>query len=156
PPLGSGHFVGARVLVSPTGRGGPPTGRPPPPPQGGVGRLLSVPHVLGNPADKCRLGQQYDALAADMESAAVADFCSAHKVPFACLRAVSDDLATSVPAELADVVAGGRISWPRLMIALLRSPGLLGPLLRLERASRYAAEQLGMALATMLRKPNPS
>jgi adenosylhomocysteine nucleosidase len=114
------------------------------------GRLLTTDRLIGDPAEKRRLGEQHQAAAVDMESAVLAAWCRKHDVPFGCVRAVSDDLHTPLSPKLVGLLAGGRVSWPRLMGAVVTSPGLVGELRRLARQTRHAAEQLGQALGEVL------
>jgi hypothetical protein len=114
------------------------------------GPILSSPHLVTEPEKKLALGQQYGALAVDMESAAFARRCIGDGVPFGCLRAISDDSATPLTPELVALLEGGRVSWKRVAFALCRRPSLLREFMRLARATRKAAKQLGAALGELL------
>ncbi len=114
------------------------------------GRLLTMPRLIGDPAEKLSLGQQHQAAAVDMETAVVARLCSERGVPFGCIRAVSDDLHTSLSPRLVSLLDDGRVSASRLLAAVVRRPRLVGELWRLARHTRLAAEQLGKALAELL------
>jgi hypothetical protein len=85
-----------------------------------------------------------------MESAVLARACRRHGVAFGCVRAVSDAADTALSPGLADLLAGGRVSPPRLLAALARSPRLAVELWQLARATRRAGEQLGAALGELL------
>ncbi len=115
-----------------------------------LGRLLTVPRLVGQPQEKRSLGLQHDAVAVDMESAVVAQRCTKHGIPFGCVRAISDDLQTPLSSQLLSCLAGGRVSPLRLLAVLARSPRLLGELRRLARQTRLAAEQLASALGELL------
>jgi adenosylhomocysteine nucleosidase len=115
------------------------------------GRLLTVPQLLGDPAEKSRLGQQFGAVAVDMETATVARVCSRHGIPFGCVRAISDDLHTALSPRLVSLLAGGRVSPLRVLAAVTAHPRLLGQFWRLARQTRVAARQLGTALDSLLR-----
>jgi nucleoside phosphorylase len=114
------------------------------------GRLLTSARMIGDPAEKLTLGRQHDAVAVDMESAIAAELCSRQGVPFGSLRAISDDAHTALSPRLVSLLAGGRASLWRLLLALARSPRLVGELWRLARHTRLAAEQLGQALGELL------
>jgi adenosylhomocysteine nucleosidase len=114
------------------------------------GRLLTAARIVSDPQQKRDLGRGHDALAVDMESAAVARLCAKAGVPFGCLRAISDDVATPLSPRLAALLSGGRASPLRLAAALARGPGLARELWRLARHTRLAAEQLGKALGELL------
>ncbi len=113
------------------------------------GRILAA-RGIASAQEKQTLGQQYDALAVDMESAAVARLCTKHGVPFGCARVISDEVSTELDPRLLALLAGGRISPLRVLAALARSPGLTGELWRLSKQTRLAAEQLGKALGELL------
>jgi adenosylhomocysteine nucleosidase len=115
------------------------------------GPLLTISGLVADPAEKQRLGQLHRCLAADMESAAVARLCHEHGVPFACLRAISDDAATGLSPGLARVLCGGRVSAWRLLTHLVRRPWGMGELLRLGRDTQHAARTLAMALVGWLK-----
>jgi nucleoside phosphorylase len=114
------------------------------------GRLLSIPALVGDPEEKRRLGRQYNALAVDMETAALARDCSKKGVPFGALRVISDDHSTPLSPRLVDVIKTGRVSPLRLAGAVLRSPRLIGELWRLSGQTRHAAQQLALALGEVL------
>jgi adenosylhomocysteine nucleosidase len=114
------------------------------------GRLLTTSRIVSDPEEKRALGAAHQALSADMESAAVARVCSQHSVPFGCVRAISDDVNSSLSPQLADLLSGGGVSLWRLGAALVRKPLLIGELRRLARDTRFAAEQLAKALGDLL------
>ena len=87
--------------------------------------ILSSPRLVAEPALKRHLGRAHDALAVDMESAVFARICSQRGIPFGCLRAISDDVTTPLSEELVELLAGGRISAGRVVLAFMRRPFLL-------------------------------
>jgi nucleoside phosphorylase len=114
------------------------------------GTVLSAPKLVCDPHEKRRLGQSRQALTVDMESVAFASLCSKCDVPFGCLRAVSDDLDTPLSPVLESLLAGGRVVWWRVLLALLRRPVFLKELLRLRRDTASASARLGEALGELL------
>jgi adenosylhomocysteine nucleosidase len=117
----------------------------------GKGRLLTTPLLVGDPLEKAALGCRHGAVAVDMESAAVARFCAAHAIPFGSIRAISDDVSSSLSPEFIEILSGGGVSILRLCRSLLRSPGLVIELWRLARDTRRASLALAEALWTSLR-----
>jgi adenosylhomocysteine nucleosidase len=148
-PVPVGSVLVAAEVVDADGRHWPttwpvdPCGLP-------VGRLLSVPRLVSDPAEKRRLGQTFGALAVDMESAAVARFASERGLPFGCVRAVSDTVDTGLSPRLLPLLAGGRVRPLKLAGAVVRSPGLVRELARLARDTRRAADRLADALGQLL------
>ncbi|HTU18623.1 MAG TPA: hypothetical protein VMG10_11230 [Gemmataceae bacterium] len=114
-----------------------------------LGRILCVGELASDPREKARLGEQYQALAVDMESAAAAHVCQEHNVPLVCLRVISDDRNTALSPHLVELLRRGRLSWLRLAGTLLRHPRLIGELWRLAGSSRRAAKQL-LAVGSLL------
>ncbi len=110
------------------------------------GRILTVPTLVGYPNEKRRLGEQYQALAVDMESAEAARICQEAEIPFTCLRAISDDSRASLSPRLLEVLQEGTVAPGRLAWAVLCQPGLIGELMRLARDTRRAARRLAEAL----------
>jgi adenosylhomocysteine nucleosidase len=150
-----GHLVAATELVAPPDQVWPVTWCPDLAAElaGTVlhrGRLLCMPELVTDPRDKQRLSEEYRALAVDMETAAVAQFCHAHRVPFGCLRVISDGFDTPLSGRLATLLRGGRVSPVRLAAALARSPALIVEMCRLATATRRAARLLARGLEELL------
>jgi adenosylhomocysteine nucleosidase len=114
------------------------------------GQLLTVAQLAATAQEKRTLGREHEAVALDMESAAVARLCSRHGVPFGCVRAVSDDVQTDLSPQLATLLSGTHAAWWRLPARLARRPRLAAELWRLARDTRHASEQLGKALGELL------
>jgi adenosylhomocysteine nucleosidase len=85
-----------------------------------------------------------------MESAVFAQRCTQAGLPFACVRAISDTVDTSLSPALTTLLAGGSASTWRVLAALARRPALLPELMRLARDTKTASRQLGLALGELL------
>jgi len=85
-----------------------------------------------------------------MESAAAAHFCQARGIPFAAVRAISDDLHTRLSSQLVNLIGGSAARPARVLAALARSPSLLPELWRLARDTRRAARRLADALGHLV------
>jgi adenosylhomocysteine nucleosidase len=95
--------------------------------------------LLQDRAAKASLAAATGALAADMESAAIAAIARDARVPFAALRAVSDAADLGVPQALAaGVTADGEIARLRTFFALAVAPAHWITALRLARGFRAA------------------
>ena len=114
------------------------------------GRLLTAPKIVGKPEDKRALGKQFSAVAVDMESSLLAEQCAKRRIPFGCLRVISDDAQTTLSPQLTQLLSGGNVSSIRAMFALMRNPFLAGEFYRLSKNTRLAAERLGKALGELL------
>jgi adenosylhomocysteine nucleosidase len=111
-------------------------------------RILTVDHLVTDPAEKCQLGESHDAV--DMESAAAETVCAENGVSFLAVRAVSDTLDTALSLELVRLLSGGNVSVLKACGALLRMPNLLGEFLRLARDTKLAARNLADALVRLI------
>ena len=93
---------------------------------------------------KLRYAKQHGAVAADMETAAIAKAAKAANLPFAVVRAVVDDLQSEIPPwVIRAVTPRGRARVSAFTRGLLASPpGDLAHLWRLNRRMRTALEAL--------------
>ena len=115
-------------------------------------RIVTVNDLVATPEAKRRLADQSGAEAADMESAAVAEVCAENGVPFMAVRAVSDDVETSLSPELVQLLANGNVSVWRAIRALVCRPALLGEFRRLARDTKLAARKLAEELVRVVRR----
>ena len=113
--------------------------------------LASTRTILATPQTKRKLHQETGAMAADMESAFLAQWCQEHRIPFVAIRAVSDDANTAVPAVVQGACGrDGTIDLWQLLRQLLRHPGQTAALLRLGRQFQYARDTLVAAADRLL------
>jgi adenosylhomocysteine nucleosidase len=113
-------------------------------------RVLTTTALAATAEEKRALRDKHRALAVDMESTTVARMCSQRGVPFACVRAISDDLDTPLSPRLLSLLRDGRVDPFRLIGSVIIKPRLLGELWKLARQTTYAGEQLGKALGELL------
>lgn len=112
--------------------------------------LVTVGRVLATTAEKQMLAAQFGAIAADMESAAVAAVAREHALPFLAVRAIADPLDMALPeAVLRATDAQGVIHPWRLAARVLRNPGEVRALLQLASHFRAALRTLRSAAHRM-------
>lgn len=113
-----------------------------------VGRLLMTEHIVRTVAEKQALAAKHQALAVDMESAAVAQACrEAHTLCMA-VRAISDDLSADLPAEVLTMLGDtGTVRFGAAVGALWKRPGSIKDMWRLRELGMIAAERLAKFLA---------
>lgn len=142
--------LGPADLVVPDRVGTPEADAPPPdarwlglPRFGRRGRLVSIPRVAGSAAEKRELADRLgaDALAIDLETAALAEVTHRHGVPYLVLRSVSDTVDESMPAFVAKCFReDGSMSRLAVVRSALFRPGrwkiLLAMRRRMARCSR--------------------
>lgn len=108
-----------------------------------AGRLLASHEAVTSAAGKARLFAVTGARAVDMESGAVARVAREFNLPFACLRAICDPAARSLPhAARVALDPSGRISPLRLLASLARTPGQIPELIALGRDAAAARRTL--------------
>jgi adenosylhomocysteine nucleosidase len=158
PELQHGQVIVAREIVDTAGQAwtGDPQHIPPwlsDVPGVRVDRLLCVDHVVRSPEEKLSLGRKHQALAADMESLAVALVCEERKVPFLAVRAISDAVEDRLPAEVEHLL-DQKTTAARLGSALgsiWRRPGSIKDLWQLKESALAASDRLGRLLAGMMK-----
>ena len=108
------------------------------------GRLLTCREPLSSTAAKAHAFRQTGAVAADMESSAIAEVASAERVPFLVVRAIVDTAQDALPevALSATGVGQDRLRLGRLLATIARTPGELPALIRLARRFRSASRAL--------------
>jgi adenosylhomocysteine nucleosidase len=108
------------------------------------GRLLTCREPLGSTAAKALAFRQTGAVAADMESSAIAEVAAAERVPFLVVRAIVDTARDAVPEAALSATGAGRDRprLGRLLANLVLTPGELPALIRLARRYRSASRAL--------------
>jgi hypothetical protein len=107
------------------------------------GPLLASSDIIFTPGAKRQEQERTMAIAADMESAAVAATASIHGVPFCVFRVVADTAADTLPpAAQVGLRQDGTTAYGRVFRAILRDPGQIASLMRLGLASRSAMQVL--------------
>lgn len=125
------------------------------------GTLLSLPSPLLSVDAKGAMRERHQAMAVDMESAAIAAVAREYRIPFIVLRAIVDERGDNLPVELqTSIDAWGRPLAGRLLGSVLRHPALLAHLPALAvrmhkatRALRAAANVAGIELGRQTPQP---
>ncbi len=110
------------------------------------GALLAGAGLLTTVAAKQAARRQSGAIAADMESAAIAAAANESGLRFAAVRAVSDEAETALPPAASAMGDGGRLSAIGLLSSLARHPWQVPALIRLGAQTRRACAALDRAL----------
>ncbi|MBN2475588.1 MAG: hypothetical protein JXB62_13330 [Pirellulales bacterium] len=117
-----------------------------------VGRLLTADRVVRLPDEKRALGGQYDALAVDMETFAVAEVCRRRQVRFLAVRVVNDAVDETLPHDveylLSQTTRAARLG--AAAGALWRRPSSFKDMFRLKENALLASERLAKFLAGMI------
>lgn len=110
------------------------------------GNLYAASRVLVRADEKKALSLTCNCAAVDMESAGAARAAQEACVPFIAIRAISDTLHEDLPVDFNRFTRGGSLDYPRLVLHIMTHPGTIGPLVRLGRNSRLAADNLTKAV----------
>jgi adenosylhomocysteine nucleosidase len=103
-------------------------------------------------AEKKRLRDETGADAVEMESAAVHAVCAERGIPCATIRVISDAANEDLPLDFNALTKPDKnLDFGKLFLALARSPGKIGPLMELQRKTKFAAERLAEVLNEILR-----
>ncbi len=113
------------------------------------GAVHSIDHVAVTPLEKRTLRNATGAIAVDMEAAAVEKKAAEWKVPFVCIRAVSDRAGETLPLDFNRYRnRRGDFSRTRIALAAMAHPFTVMPqLIEFDRNCRRAADALGDFLA---------
>jgi len=113
------------------------------------GEIHTADRVIVTARDKRQLRNQTGAVAVDMESAAVEQTAAEWKLPFLCIRAVSDTAGDTLPLDFNSYRnARGDFSRTRIALAAMARPFTVMPqLMEFDRNCRRAANALGGFLA---------
>jgi adenosylhomocysteine nucleosidase len=107
--------------------------------------------VAATAEEKGRLYQTTGADAVEMESESIRAACREENIPSATVRVILDTAGEDLPLDFNQLMtASQKLSYSKLAVALAKSPGKIGGLMKLRRQSKAAAEKLGQVLAGLL------
>lgn len=106
------------------------------------GRLLGTRLPLGSRLDKAVARRETNAVAVDMESAAIARVAAESGVPFLAVRVIVDTAGEDLPRAVLAASLGASPSTPKLLAGLARAPRDIGALIRLTKRFRAACTVL--------------
>ena len=122
-----------------------------------VGAILQVDEVIRRPADKRAAGEAHQALAADLESLAVAEVCRGRSVSFLAIRVVSDAVDDKLPREVEKLLhqKTRTARFGAALGAILNRPGSFKEMYQLHANALLASDRLARFLAAVIQQLIP-
>lgn len=113
------------------------------PPQARRGRLLTVNAIVRTAAEKADLRARFGADIVDMETSAVAGFCTQRAIRFLSIRVVSDEAGVDLPKEVLDLMTrSGSYRVGAAVRAIWNRPSSLKDFWNLHEQALQAADRL--------------
>jgi adenosylhomocysteine nucleosidase len=92
-------------------------------PKAYTGRILSGDQFIGKLEKARELWNTYHGLCTDMEAAAIAHTCEVNKIPFLCIRAISDKADHSAVVAFTDFLVGATTNYGKIFEHILEAVG---------------------------------
>lgn len=114
-------------------------------------RFHCVNRVASTAAEKRTLWESTHADAVEMESQIISNICREHQIPCATIRVILDTASEDLPLDFNSLMtADQQMDYRKLAFSLAKSPSKIAALLRLQKQSKAAAENLADALLKVL------
>jgi purine-nucleoside phosphorylase len=114
-------------------------------------KIFCADRIATTIAEKKKLRAETGADAIEMESAAIHAVCRERGIPCATVRVISDTANEDLPLDFNALAKPDKnLDFGKLFLAIAKSPGKIGALMRLQKNTKFAAEQLGGVLEKII------
>ena len=114
-------------------------------------KFFCADRVATTVAEKNKLRAETGADAVEMESAAIHATCAEHGILCVTVRAISDIANEDLPLDFNALAKPDKsLDYGKLLLAIAKSPGKVGALMKLQKQTQFAAERLAEVLAKVL------
>lgn len=111
-------------------------------------KFFCAPRMVTTIAEKAELRRTAGADAVEMESEVIHAVCRERGIPCATVRGISDTANEDLPLDFNQLVKPDmNLDYGKLAWAIVKSPGKIGALLRLQKQTRLAAERIAAVVA---------
>ena len=115
------------------------------------GKFHCAARIATTASEKTELRRCTNADAVEMESEAIQAACRERGISCATVRAISDAAWEDLPLDFNRLAkADQNLDYAKLAWAIAKSPGKIPALMRLQKHTRFAAEELGKVLAKVV------
>jgi nucleoside phosphorylase len=117
------------------------------------GKFHCAQKVATTAAEKARLREETGADAVEMESGIICDVCRGLGIPATIVRVILDTAGEDLPLDFNELMNERQeMSYGKLTLELVKSPGKIGALKKLQAQTKKAAEELAKVLVKLVRK----